>query len=355
MVKKLLVSSAVITLLTGCGQAANDARLSLALNELRQNCFGNDTYDCRSQTIDFNQKVLELTDFKSDSAKENITKLFGEEGWSLYQDVADEFVEEGIDALEEMRPNIFARLFFGDSQPVSPKGRVMTFTPEDMGEALGEVQRTFSIRAKKEGLKPDEKVMRSYAMVQEALNGSTQSKGGTAEPELNSEIDTRAEGGGEPELNTPIATQTSGQSQKSSNTGSVPAFAELNSAIDAYIAGLDTDGGEEYSEGRQILQVDLNGDGDLDAAVLFTIEGAGGSQMAYQTLSAFYHAPNGWQAQGGDAAISGSVREVREVGNRTIFVDAVVQGDEDPRCCPTEPLPQRFQWSGDKFIELPSA
>ncbi|MBM5459027.1 hypothetical protein H8F21_15775 [Pseudomonas sp. P66] len=352
MVKKLLVSSAVVTMLAGCGQAANDARLSLALNELRQNCFGNDTYDCRSQTVDFNQKVLELTDFKSDSAKESITKLFGDEGWSLYQDVANEFVEEGIDTLEDMRPNIFARIFMGDSQPVSPKGRVITFTPEDMAGALAEVQREFSVRAKKEGLKPDEKALRAYAQVEAAINGSGDSSAAAGEPELNAGVETSAAGGGEPQLNATVDTTAVGPE---AHNAAAPAFPELNAAISAYIADLDTDGGVEYPEGRQIVQVDLNGDGELDAAVLFTIEGAGGSQMAYQTLSAFYHAPNGWQSLGGDAAISGSVREVRVEGSRTIFVDAVIQGDEDPRCCPTQPFPQRFQWSGDGFIELPRA
>ncbi|MFB4249268.1 hypothetical protein [Pseudomonas idahonensis] len=351
MIKRILVSSAVVTMLAGCGQPANDVRLSLALNELRQNCFGNDTYGCRSDTVDFNQKVLELTDFKNDAAKENITKLFGDEGWSLYQDVADEFVEDGLDALEDLRPNIFARIFLGDSQPMSPKGFVMTFNPEDMGRALSDIQKEFSVRAKKAGLKPDDQALRSYQMIADALNG----KGGfsSGEPEPNFGVDTLATGPAEPQLNNPVATSAS--VVEAHSTAAAQSFPELTGAINAYIAGLDTDGGVEYPEGRQIIQVDLNGDGELDAAVLYTIEGSGGSQTAYQTLSAFYHAPEGWQAQGGDAAISGAVREARDIGSRTIFIDALVQGDEDPRCCPTQPYPQRFQWSGDKFIELPGA
>lgn len=353
MVKKLLVPGLVVTLLAGCGQAANDVRLSLARNELRQNCFGNDTYDCRSQTVDFNQKVLELTDFKNDNAKEGITKLFGDDGWSLYQDVADEFVEEGIDMLEDMRPNIFARIFFGDSQPVSPKGRVMDFNPEDMAQAERELQMRFSVRAKKEGLKPDEKALREYAQAQAAENGDVvNNQEGAGEPQLNARIDTRADGGSEPQLNAAIDTSAAGsEDHKPMASGS----ADLSTAINAYVAAMDTDGGVEYLEGRQIVQVDLNGDGELDAAVLFTIEGAGGSQAAYQTLAAFYQASNGWQAQGGDVVVTGSVREVREVGGRTIFVDAVIQGDDDPRCCPTAPFPQRYHWSGSKFVQLPSA
>lgn len=351
MIKKILVSSAVVTMLAGCGQAVNDARLSLALNELRQNCFGNDTYSCRSDTVDFNQKVLELTPFKSDAAKEEITKLFGEEGWSLYQDVADEFVDDGVDALEDLRPNIFARIFFGDSQPVSPKGFVMTFNPEDMGRALSEVQKEFSVRAKKAGLKPNDQALRSYQMIADAVNGKGSPS--SVEPEPNDGSDTLAASPAEPQLNNPVATTR--PVVMAQPTAAAQSFPELTGAINAYIAGLDTDGGVEYPEGRQIIQVDLNGDGELDAAVLYTIEGSGGSQTAYQTLSAFYHAPEGWQAQGGDAAISGAVREARDVGSRTIFIDALVQGDDDPRCCPTQPYPQRFQWSGDKFIELPGA
>ncbi|WP_144967999.1 hypothetical protein [Pseudomonas sp. DE0010] len=349
MIKRILVSSAVVTMLAGCGQAANDARLSFALNELRQNCLGNDTYDCRSLTIDFNQKALELTDFKNDEAKANITKLFGDAGWSLYKDVADEFVEEGMDALEDMRPNIFARLFFGDSQPMSRKGYVMTFSPEDMGRVLGQIQMEFSVRAKKAGLKPEED---AYAKVLEALNGKG-SNTSPGEQKVEADTDPETTGRGEPQLNTLVATPAS--VVKVHPTSAAQSFPELTGAINAYVAGLDTDGGVEYPEGRQIIQVDLNGDGELDAAVLYTIEGSGGSQTAYQTLSAFYHAPEGWQAQGGDAAISGAVREARDVGSRTIFIDALIQGDEDPRCCPTQPYPQRFQWSGDKFVQLPGA
>lgn len=349
MIKRILVSSAVVTMLAGCGQAANDVRLSLALNELRQNCFGNDTYSCRSQTIDFNQKALELTDFKNDVAKENITKLFGDEGWSLYKDVADEFVDAGIDALEDMRPNIFARIFFGDSQPMSPKGFVMTFNPEDMGRALGEIQKEFSVRAKKAGLKPEEKALQSYQMIADALNG----KGSLGEPKPEAGIDTRAAVPAEPQSNNQVTSPAS--AVEGHSTAEAQSFPELSAALDAYIAGLDTDGGAEYPEGRQVIQVDLNGDGELDAAVLYTIEGSGGSQSAYHTLTAFYHEPGGWQAKGGDIVIGGAVREARDVGGRTIFVDALVQGDDDPRCCPTQPYPQRFQWNGDKFIELPGA
>lgn len=318
MVKKFLISGLAFACLAGCGQAANDVRLSLARNELRQNCMGNDTYSCRSQTIDFNQKVLELTEFKSDSAKEGITRLFGDKGWELYQEVADEFVEDGIDRLEKMRPNIFARLFFGDSQAVSPEGRILDFYPDDMAEAERAIQKVFAERAKKAGLQPDQRVLQEYAGADKSGHGTA-----PAEPTGN-------------------ATAPSG-------------YADLTAAIDAYIATLDNDGGGEYLEGRQVLQVDLNDDGQLDAAVVFTIEGAGGSQMAYQTLTAFYHTANGWQARGGDATLSGSVRGIRAESGRTIFVDAVVQGDDDPRCCPSEPFPQRYQWNGEGFVQVPGA
>lgn len=188
-------------------------------------------------------------------------------------------------------------------------------------------------------------------MIADAVNG--RGSPSSVEPEPNAGANTIAADPVEPQLNNPVATPPAVVMAQS--TVAAQSFPDLTVAINAYIAGLDTDGGVEYPEGRQIIQVDLNGDGELDAAVLYTIEGSGGSQSAYHSLAAFYHAPEGWQAQGGDAAISGAVREARDVGSRTIFIDALVQGDDDPRCCPTQPYPQRFQWSGEKFIELPGA
>uniref|UniRef100_UPI0022409348 hypothetical protein n=1 Tax=Serratia grimesii TaxID=82995 RepID=UPI0022409348 len=109
-----------------------DLKLTLARNELRQECFGNDTYSCRNKTINFNIKVLESYDFKTDAAKKKLTEVFGEDAWAIYKEAVDETIAEGVEVFDSNRPNIFARWFMGDSQAVSGNGRFMELAPEDL-------------------------------------------------------------------------------------------------------------------------------------------------------------------------------------------------------------------------------
>jgi hypothetical protein len=59
-------------------------------------------------------------------------------------------------------------------------------------------------------------------------------------------------------------------------------------AINAYIQKeARSQGGAEYEEARKVMFGDLDGDGDKDAAVQYTIEGMGGGNSFAQMLAVF--------------------------------------------------------------------
>lgn len=62
----------------------------------------------------------------------------------------------------------------------------------------------------------------------------------------------------------------------------------LQSAINQYIAKqAKADGSSEYKNARKVLTGDLDGDGDKDAVVQFSLEGAGGGNNWSQMMAVF--------------------------------------------------------------------
>lgn len=62
----------------------------------------------------------------------------------------------------------------------------------------------------------------------------------------------------------------------------------LQSAINQYIAKqAKADGSSEYKEARKVLTGDLDGDGDRDAVMQYTLEGAGGGNNWSQMIAIF--------------------------------------------------------------------
>lgn len=128
--------------------------------------------------------------------------------------------------------------------------------------------------------------------------------------------------------------------------------AALKAAIDQMVADeIATDGGSEYDEGRQVLEVDLDGDGVEDAVVLYTIEGQGGGNGSFQTLAALYRDGNSWSAKG--KTILGGATDLQLLGPNLIGVTVLTHSDEDPRCCPSQESVVKYQWNGAAFAELP--
>ena len=72
--------------------------------------------------------------------------------------------------------------------------------------------------------------------------------------------------------------------------GTQNSFAQsLETAVNNYIAkaAKASDGASEYADARKIVRGDLDGDGDQDAAVQYTLEGFGGGNSFGQMLAVF--------------------------------------------------------------------
>lgn len=323
---------AAVTMLAGCGQAGTDMKLSLARNELRQQCFGNDTYECRNKTIDFNIEVLESYDFKTSEAKKKLVEVFGDDAWDLYKEAVDETIEEGIELFDSNRPNIFARWFMGDSQAVSGKGRFMELTPQDLVSVDKMILKSFTEKAKKAGLKVDPRVAASYG--------------------VKTESSVVVQPTNEPAPPTGPGSDEMGESMLPTPHFSNVPHPTVEKAVEALV-GDETvsDGGEEFTDGREILKVDLNGDGQEDAVVLFTIEGKGGAQNGYQTLAVFYQQQNGWQFKG-KIVVNGSASGLKQINSEVVSISSLTQGPDDPDCCPSVETPQEYKWLGNRFLEV---
>ncbi len=95
--------------------------------------------------------------------------------------------------------------------------------------------------------------------------------------------------------------------------------------------------GEEYKEARKVAAGDLNHDGTPETAVLYTIEGQGGSNLYLQYVAVFVR-KNGRLEASTHAEVGGkstrSVEQISIAGN-TIRLDTLEYGPKDAACCPS--------------------
>jgi hypothetical protein len=112
-----------------------------------------------------------------------------------------------------------------------------------------------------------------------------------------------------------------------------------SAVIDAFIARqARQERGEEYKEARKVVTGDLNRDGVADTAVLYTIEGQGGSNNHTQYLAVFVRGGNGLTAAA-HAAVGGKFNrsvELRSVSDDTIHLGTLEYTPKDPACCPSK-------------------
>ena len=91
-------------------------------------------------------------------------------------------------------------------------------------------------------------------------------------------------------------------------TGSAQTAAEK--AVNAYIRKeyKSAESGTEYKKARKIVLGDVDGDGDKDAVVQYTIEGMGGGTGFGQTLAVFLNTKGGFKFQS-DQTVGGKFAE----------------------------------------------
>ncbi len=98
-----------------------------------------------------------------------------------------------------------------------------------------------------------------------------------------------------------------------------------------------TTGGNEVPDARQIIMDDLDGDGNNDAALLYTIEGMEGGNNWDQFLAIFLR-------RDGELVFTTQVRvggkgrrsvKLSRILEESIVLDTKSYGETDPSCCPS--------------------
>src|SRR5215813_4086354 len=138
------------------------------------------------------------------------------------------------------------------------------------------------------------------------------------------------------------------------NSLTVLAQSDDKAVIDKYIAGqAKRERGEEPDDIRKTIEGDLNHDGVSDVAVLYTIEGQGGSNNYIQYLAVFLR-KNGKLTFAARQAVGGKNRramEITSIKNNAMLFETTAYGPRDPSCCPTIKGHTRFVLTGNRLIE----
>lgn len=137
---------------------------------------------------------------------------------------------------------------------------------------------------------------------------------------------------------------------------SLPATAQSDdkTVIDEYIASqAKRERGEEPDGIRKTIEGDLNHDDAADVAVLYTIEGQGGSNNYVQYLAVFVRRKTGL-VFAARTPVGGKNRraiELTSVKDNTMFFDTTAYGPRDPSCCPTIKGHTQFVLTGKQLVE----
>jgi hypothetical protein len=124
--------------------------------------------------------------------------------------------------------------------------------------------------------------------------------------------------------------------------------------IDKFIAAQAAkETGEEPEGIRKTVTGDLNHDGTDDTAVLYTIEGQGGSNNYIQYLAVFLATKKGLVHAAHREVGGKNYRgvELVSIDNGFIILDTVDYGPKDPSCCPTIKGTTRYLLEAGKLKE----
>src|SRR5215510_890511 len=137
-------------------------------------------------------------------------------------------------------------------------------------------------------------------------------------------------------------------------TPMIVAQSDDKAVIDKYIANqAKRERGEEPDGVRKTVEGDLNHDGVSDVAVLYTIEGQGGSNNYIQYLAVFVRKKNAL-VFAARAAVGGKNHrdmEITSVQDNAMRFNTTSYGPRDPSCCPTIKGSTRYVLLGNKLIE----
>jgi hypothetical protein len=125
--------------------------------------------------------------------------------------------------------------------------------------------------------------------------------------------------------------------------------------IDKFIASQESDDNGRQAEGiRTVIKGDLNHDGVPDTAVLYTLEGAHGSNNYTQYLAVFLRV-NGRLVPVANAPVGGMryrAIEIKAIKDNVILCDTLDYAENDASCCPTIKGKTSYVLDGKKLKEL---
>ena len=127
--------------------------------------------------------------------------------------------------------------------------------------------------------------------------------------------------------------------------------------IDQFISAQATKQKGEEPEGiRKSVTGDLNHDGLIDTAVLYTIEGQNGSNNYIQFLAVFLRTKKGLVNTANQAVGGKNHREAElvSISEGLINLSTVAYGPKDPSCCPTIKGTTQFALVGRSLKERSS-
>lgn len=125
--------------------------------------------------------------------------------------------------------------------------------------------------------------------------------------------------------------------------------------IDKFIESQESDDNGRQAEGiRTVIKSDLNHDGIPDTAVLYTLEGAHGSNNYTQYLAVFLRV-NGRLIPVANQPVGGKLYreiEIKAIKDNVILCDTMDYAENDATCCPTIKGKARYVLEGKKLKEL---
>ncbi|WP_255171907.1 hypothetical protein [Xanthomonas hortorum] len=114
------------------------------------------------------------------------------------------------------------------------------------------------------------------------------------------------------------------------------------------------DGATEYKEARKVVEGDLAGDGKPEVVALYTLEGGGGGNGGGSYLAAFQRKESGQLQLAGTTSVSGFGVAAQNVSveDGTVHVKLLVQGPDDPDCCPSTEEEALYVFHGGKWLQV---
>ncbi|WP_304526812.1 hypothetical protein [Halomonas sp. I5-271120] len=273
---------ALAGLMAGCDMIG-DFQVNNMVREYRQTCFGQFTNDCVEMRVDTN---IEIASHFLDEVEDNEDEITANIGEAGYDEMVG-YLNWLIDINEKDRPGWIASWFLGEAQPWDRNFEYGQFiiSGHDIESAF-------------------------EAIVKRQVGEGTQQ---------------------ETPLDFGQASMPS--SNESGSEGGAP--------VDQYIAGLERQyEADEYRDARMSAIGDVDGDGILETATVFTLEGMHGSNRYGQFL--VVHTGTGSDMRVvGENALAGSVTEI-ELGDGIVRAVGHTHAIDDPNCCPSIETEQAF-------------